>query len=292
MSTKQRMSTPEGDLSVTALYTAQTWSWGELSYAHLFATPASKRVFDATNAVLAAAGLFKRGAAPLRNSLLHRHVMIDHLLRTSECRRVIELAAGLSRRGAAFTGDPRMHYTEVDLPRMIRNKRELLERTPEGREVLGRSGLHLLEANVETVELPALAAAGEPVFVIAEGLVMYLAADARQRLFAKIRRLAEHAGDLRFVFDLVPAADEPEPGRVGRVLEAAMKRFTGGRGFERDARTRADVLAELRAAGFDDAEAISSREVAAAWQLPDPGQRTTMVVFTCRARGASRATPR
>jgi O-methyltransferase involved in polyketide biosynthesis len=275
------MTTKQGDLSVTALYTSQTWQWGGLSCAQLFATPESKRVFDATNAVLDAMRLFKPNVAPLRQSLLHRHLMIDHLLRASGCRRVIELAAGLSRRGAAFTTDPDMHYTELDLPPMIRRKRELLERTPEGREVLGRPGLRLVEGDVGAVELDAFAAPGEPVFVIAEGLLMYLAADARQALFAKVWRLAA-SRELTFVFDLVPTSEEPAPGRMGRVLEKLMKQFTGGRGFERDVRTRDQMVAELRAAGFDEVEVMTSREVAEAWALPRPDQPTTMVVFTCR----------
>src|SRR5262249_32888522 len=42
----------KGDLSVTALYTSGVWTWGGLSYAHLYATTDAKRVFDATNAAL------------------------------------------------------------------------------------------------------------------------------------------------------------------------------------------------------------------------------------------------
>jgi hypothetical protein len=107
---------PKGDLSVTALYTSQVWTWGGLSHAHLFASPAAKSVFDATNTALGAARMFDRKLAPLRHSLLHRHTMIDHLLRESGDRHVIELAAGLSRRGAAATIDPKVQYTELDLP--------------------------------------------------------------------------------------------------------------------------------------------------------------------------------
>jgi hypothetical protein len=73
------------------------------------------------------------------------------------------------------------------------------------------------------------------------------------------------------IFDLVPGA--------GRALGAAMKRFTGGRGFERDQRTRADVLAALRAAGFAQAEAFDTRAVARARDLPYPDAATRMVVF-------------
>ncbi|MDB4958982.1 MAG: hypothetical protein JWO36_6551 [Myxococcales bacterium] len=277
----------EGDLSVTALYTSQVWSWGGLACAELFATTEAKRVYDVTNAALAAASMFKRGGSPLRYALLHRHTMIDHLLRASGVRRVVELAAGLSRRGAAVSADAGVDYTEIDLPRVIARKRELLERTTEGRAVLARPGLHLIDGDLETVALEPFVAAGEPVFVIAEGLLMYLAAEARRSLFAKVRALAERAGELRFVFDLVPQSEEPAPGAVGRALEAAMKRFTGGRTFERDARTREAVLGELRGAGFSDCEAIGAGSVARAWQLPHPDQQTNTVVFTSRAGSRS-----
>lgn len=269
-----------GDLSVTALYTSQVWTWGGLSHAHLFASSDAKHAFDATNAALAAARMFNRKLAPLRHSLLHRHAMIDHLLRGSGYRHVIELAAGLSRRGAAATCDAHVQYTELDLSHVIERKRELLRRTEEGRAVLARPGLRLVEGDVETVPLEPFVRRDEPVFIIAEGLMMYLAADARRRLFAKVRNLAATTGELRFIFDLVPTNEEPERDIAGRVLATAMKPFTGGRSFERDAGTRDDIVTALREAGFDDIKAISAAEVARAWNLPDPDRRTQVVLFS------------
>jgi len=254
-----------GDLSVTALYTSQVWVWGGLPGADLFATPDAKRVFDVTNAVLGVARLARPDLSPLRYALLHRHAMIDHLLATVGERSgsVLELAAGLSRRGAANCEARR--YTEVDLPAVVAKKRELLERTPEGRAV--RAKLTLLAGDVTAIDLPAADVA------IAEGLLMYLDGDARRRLFARIP--APH-----FIFDLVPQAEEPKPGRGGKVLEAAMKRFTGGRSFERDAHTREQITDELHAAGFTDVRAYASNDVATEWHLPHPERATTMVVFS------------
>ncbi len=277
------MTAKPGDLSVTALYTSQVWVWGGLSHAHLFASPDAKRVFDATNAVLAAARMFNHKLPPLRHSLLHRHAMIDHLLHESNYRHVIELAAGFSRRGAAATSDARVTYTELDLPAVMERKRELLHRTDEGRSVLARPGLRLVEGDVETVALEPFVRGGEPVFVIAEGLMMYLTADARHRLFTKVRQLAAITGKLRFVFDLTPTSEEPPPGIGGRLLEAAMKRSTGGRTFERDAGTRNDIMTGLRGAGFDDIEAVSPSDIARAWNLPEPDRRTYVALFVSQA---------
>ncbi|MEO6776432.1 MAG: class I SAM-dependent methyltransferase [Kofleriaceae bacterium] len=260
-----------GDLSVTALYTSQVWVWGGLRRAELFATAEAKRVFDVTNAVLGLARLVRPDLSPLRFALLHRHAMIDHLLEHlvgQDAGSVLELAAGLSRRGAASC-DARA-YTEIDLPPMIAKKRELLERTAAGREVLAK--LTLIAGDVTTTELPAAE------LVIAEGLLMYLDGEARRRLFGRIT--APH-----LIFDLVPQAEEPRTGRVGKLLEAAMKRFTGGRSFERDAHTREQIREELHAAGFAEVTIYRASEVARAWQLPHSDRDTTMVVFS-----ASRAT--
>ncbi len=159
-----------GDLSVTALYTSQVWAWGGLAGAELFATVDGKRVFDVTNAALGAASVLKSDAVPLRYALLHRHAMIDHLLRGAPAPEVLELAAGLSRRGAAFSADPARHYTEVDLPPVIARKRELLARTAAGQAVLARPNLALVGADVETAALATWRTPGTPLFVIAEGL--------------------------------------------------------------------------------------------------------------------------
>jgi O-methyltransferase involved in polyketide biosynthesis len=273
-----------GDLLVTALYTSQVWAWGGLSHAHLFASSDARRVFDATNAALGAARMFNRKLAPLRHSLLHRHAMIDHLLGASGYRHVIELAAGFSRRGTAATSDAHLQYTELDLPHVVERKRELLRRTDEGQAVLARPGLRLVEGDVETASLEPFVRRREPVFVIAEGLMMYLAADARRGLFAKVRQLAATTGEVRFVFDLTPTDEEAAPpGIVERVLETAIKRSTGGRTFERDARTRKDIVTALREAGFDDIEALASSDIARAWNLPGPDRRTQVVLFVARA---------
>jgi O-methyltransferase involved in polyketide biosynthesis len=244
-------------------------------------------VFDATNLALAAARVFDRRHPPLRDALLQRHAMIDHLVAASGITQIIELAAGLSRRGAAVTCDPRIRYVEIDLPHVVDKKRALLERSDEGRAVLARTGFRMVGADVADLDLGKLVTPGEPVFVIAEGLAMYLVADARRRLFANIHALAAAAGTLQFVFDLTPTDEQPAPGVVGRALEAAMKTFTGGRSFERDAPSRGAIVDELRAAGFADVEPIAARDVARAWRLPSPEVMTPTLVFSASGSRAS-----
>lgn len=273
-----------GDLSITAQYTSATWAWAGFPDAELLVTRDARRVFDVTNAALAIARVVARDQPSLRHSLVQRHAMIDHLLAERGAHHVIELAAGLSRRGATASRDPEVSYVEVDLPDVIERKRALLGRTPAGQAVLARANLVLVASDVATIALAALAPVRAPVFVIAEGLVMYLAGDARRALFGKVAALAAAIDDtVDFVFDLVPSDELPPPGRIGTALERTMKRFTGGRSFERDAHSRDQIASELRAAGFATVSAHDPASVAAAWQLPHAREHTQMVVFHARA---------
>ena len=270
------------DLSVTALYTSATWSWGELPNASLLDHPHARGVFQIVNAVLALTAPLFGKLAPLRVGLLHRHAMIDALVRAAGTKRVLELAAGLSRRGVTFSVDPAVEYIEIDAAHVIATKKTLLERTASGQSVLGRPNLRFLAADVTTSSIEEMAPPdGAPLLVVAEGLLMYLDAGKQRALFRDVATRLGDAGGT-FVFDLVPPCEQPAPGLVGRVLDWLMKRFTGGQSFIRDGRTRDDVAADLRAAGFEDVAMIEPPDVAIDWALPYPRARTQQLVFVAR----------
>jgi O-methyltransferase involved in polyketide biosynthesis len=255
-----------------------------LQDAELFALPEARIVFGATNLAL---GLLRPGFLghpSLRHSLLQRHAMIDHLLRRSGAEQVLELAAGLSRRGATFSADARLLYTEVDLPAVIAKKRALLERSAAGRALAERPNYRQVGGDVQALDLGSLLVPGRPAFVIAEGLCMYLGASAQRMLFSRVAQALRANAGGSFVFDLVPAAEQRPPGWTGRLLERLMKRATEGRGFERDARTRDDLASDVRAAGFDEVEIADAAELAEAWHLPHPRARTQMVLFVGRVK--------
>jgi O-methyltransferase involved in polyketide biosynthesis len=266
------------DLSVTALCTSAVWARAKLPCAELCATEDATRVLAVTNAALALARKPRLDIA-----LLQRHAMLDHVARDVQPAHIVELAAGLSPRGAAMTRDAGIGYVEVDLPPMIAKKRELFARSNEGRAALAR--LTLVAADVAEVDVTALVAPPRTL-VIVEGLCMYLTRDARASLFARIARAANACDELHLAFDLTPEVEEPAPGVAGKLLAAIMARATGGARFVRDARTRADMLDELRAAGFSEARAIGAREVARTWQLPHPDHETPTVTFVASARGS------
>jgi len=268
-----------GDLSVTALYTSATWSWGALPNAHLLDHKDARRVFRVVNAVLGVTRPFIGLKSPLPITLLHRHTLIDALLGASGARRVLELAAGLSRRGVTFSAEPDIDYVEVDRESVLATKRDLLSRTEAGRAALARPNFRLVAADVERTPLETLSPVdGAPLFVIAVGLVVYLEAEAQRSLARAVAtRLTDGGGT--FVFDFVPPSELPAPGRVSRGLEWAMKRATGGRSFVKDERTRDEVARDLAFAGFDRVEILEPRDVARLWGLPHPDVATQQVVF-------------
>ena len=240
---------------MTAMYTSAAWASGKLPNADLLVTPEAERVFRMVNGALGLARPFTK-APSLETSLLERHRVLDELLAKSGISNVIELAAGLSQRGITCSENPRMRYFEIDLPGMIAEKRKILASTERGRAVLERENLVMIEGDVTAIDLAEIARPSEPVFVIAEGLFMYMDESAQNKLFRAIAtRLADCGG--RFAFDLLPQCEQPKPGIVGRGLGKAMKFFTRGGEFVHDERTRADIARDLESAGFAPVELVS-----------------------------------
>ena len=111
-----------GDLSVTALYTAQTWAWAQFKGAETFTSDQTRVVFKVTNGALALMRLFRWGLPRLPEGLAQRHLLIDQLAEEREPDVILELAAGLSSRALRLSeslSSSLKRYLEVDLPHVI-----------------------------------------------------------------------------------------------------------------------------------------------------------------------------
>jgi len=281
------VSQPGGGLGVTAIYTSQVARWGGLAHASLYDGGPGRVVFWLTSLFVGLGRLVQPGVPSLAVSILHRQVLFDRILERLGAQAVMELAAGLSRRGVLLSDDPRVQVVELDVPEVVKLKEELLARSPQGRAVLERGnlrrvGLDLGDPRLDDAALAAQAPPGSPLVVTAEGLCMYLSASAQRALWSRVQALLAARGGGSFVFDLVPAVEQAPPGRVGRLLGRLMAAFTGGQGFVRDERGRADIVEELRGLGFSSVEAIEPRLVAEEWALPRPRERSQQVVFLAR----------
>jgi O-methyltransferase involved in polyketide biosynthesis len=147
--------------------------------------------------------------------------------------------------------------------------------------VAARPNFRLHPASIEDAVFEDLVEDG-PVFVIAEGLLLYLDAAAQSALWARLATLLATRPGSALAFDLVPWAEQPKPGRVGRALERWFKRFTKGQSFAFDERTRDDLVAQLRAAGFSQVEILEPQAAPARWRLPFLDRKTQTVVWWVR----------
>jgi O-methyltransferase involved in polyketide biosynthesis len=271
------MSLGKDNIPPSALYTAATWLWGNLPGADLVTPPNARPVFRVVNAYLSLYRVLNPGWHSLRHTLLHRHAGIEHLLRGSDCSQVIEIAAGFSPRGSAISADPAIRYFEVDLPPVIAAKRALLRTTPQGQMVLRRKNLALLEGDVTAMEWNRFAAC--PSFVITEGLMMYFDRAAQMKIWRDIAEFVRiNRGE--YVFDYLPAPDEPRRSFAGRLL--SRMRGAQGRAFACDGRNRQEIADDLGAAGFKRIAIHPSADFARAWNLPHAKAHTRVILYRCR----------
>jgi O-methyltransferase involved in polyketide biosynthesis len=274
-------------LGFTALYTSQAWIRGGLPEAELFDVPDARPFFRVVTGFYEVARRLRPGMKPILTALLHRHRMIDHLLEQEAAPQVLELAAGLSPRGAWYSRDESLRYTEVDLPPVIEAKRRILSRSARGRAVAERSNLRFVAGDVTRLALEPLLDPGQPAFVTAEGLHMYLPVDVQQRLWERVAAaLGREAGGV-FVFDHFQDSPSERPGRLSRAVLALVRRWQRRIGFVDDRRSHADVARDLERAGFDEVEQWSARELARAWDLPHPHVETDVVILLARKRAAN-----
>lgn len=277
----QIKNSQQGDLTVTALYTSMTWSWGGFRGAELLVTRDAKAVFAVTNFFLGMLKVVRWHLPSLRHSLVQRHALIDQSVRDAGAPQVLEFAGGLSRRGVEMSADPRIDYTELDLPAMAEKKRQLLQRTKEGMGVLARPNYRLRAGDVAKTAWEDWPDADQPVSIIAEGLLMYLSADQQQQLWKRCAQVVQRHPQSSFTFDLVPFCEQPRPGILGRSLEFLLKRFTEGQSLIFDQRTRTDIADELRATGFKRVEILEPKTAPSDWNIPFLRRRTQVLVFRC-----------
>ena len=270
----------EEGLGVTALYTAQTWAWADFQYAELFSTDQSRGVFNVTNGALGIMRLFRWGLPKLPEGLAQRHALIDHYVVNSKPDVVVELASGLSTRSLRIMQDTSLdlrRYVEVDLPHVISYKEQHYQSDhltlPQGITTVSADVTQLSQSDWSTW----LKDTHSPL-VIAEGIIMYLKPIEVEKLISQIALQLRPTGG-QLIFDWVPTVEQPKPGLVGRILGALMRVFTRGQDFQRDERTRDDMLDLLKKLDAESCQAIDTTQIAEAQGLPYPRVRTQQLIF-------------
>lgn len=262
-------------IAPTAHYTAWVWRRLRLPYAERFTTVEGAALFWSFRL----AGEWVVAVLPRVTSmtqyLAQRHFAIEHALEQLRPDRIVEIGAGLSRRGVTWALDRGVPFVEVDLPHMTAEKRAHIERnfSPAERARLDTT-LHLLSNDVLSPAFgeflrDELEGSARPV-VIAEGLLGYFDEAERLRIATAVRGGLPRGG--AFVCDLRSKEGTAVTSAFAKVLGGAIKLITRGRGLRTDFADHAAIRAMFADAGFASSEPIDLRIVPRAPKVPSPAR--------------------
>lgn len=275
------MPTNADNIPQSALYTAATWKWAKIPCAEMTTPKGAEIIFAIVNAYMRLYRLINPRKYSLHHSLLHRHVIINHLLENAHCPQVIEIAAGFSPRGAHISSDPGVQYFEVDLEDVVALKHNQLNSTEGGRAVLGRENFHQVACDIQDLDFTERFSTVRT-FVITEGLMMYFSRDEQMAIWEKIADFIRANGG-EYTFDYIPLDIEPARSPVGRFLHNIKARFGGDDlGFCYDDRGVPDIKEDLLKAGFSDVEILETSSLARTLNIPGSEVRTHVAIYRCR----------
>jgi O-methyltransferase involved in polyketide biosynthesis len=239
-----------GKIAPTAHYTAYAWHVLGLPHAELFATELGRRLFRAYR-VLELPGVLRGRASTLLRTLRNRHLLIDGELERYAPDVVVELGAGLSRRGLTFAVDRGTRYVEIDLPEMVAYKARLIdERGSSALKAALGERFRAIAADVmadDFAQLLAreLACAARPV-VIAEGVVGYFERPLQRKLLRAVHGALAGRGLMLADLRIKRSAHDP----ATRMLRLGILVATRGRGAAASFRSEDEVEALFRDGGF------------------------------------------
>lgn len=266
-------STADRDRKIgpTAHYTAYVWHRLGMPYADLFATPTGARLFWAlrisgewlTQPLSRLNPMAQLPAMP--DYLELRHRTIEHALTQLEPDRIVELGAGLSRRGVTWAADHGVPYLEVDLPHMIEAKQQRLAEAPAELRarfagILKLQAQDILASDFEGWLCERLRGSERPV-IIAEGVLGYFQLPERLRLTTSIAHALRRHGGGAFLCDLRANEGNAAVRRSAEALRMGIRLVTRGRGAAGDFESLAQVASFFEAAGFNGARAFHVDEV-------------------------------
>lgn len=248
------MSAKSEQVSPTAYATGYFWYRHGLSHPAL-ATPQGRRLDRGFGLLIAAAKALS--GISLEALMLARHRGIDALLSEAiedgRVGQVIEIAAGLSPRGWAFSKryGKQLTYLETDLPQMAATKRRLLD----GAGLLGNQH-QVLDLDALKPQGPdslaAIAATLNPdkgTAIITEGLMNYLSPTQARFVWNNIATTLKQFPHGLYLADAYLMNEQRSAGMAA--FGAALQVFVRGR-MHVHYRSEPEAIATLRAAGFAD----------------------------------------
>ena len=260
------MSERDSKIGPTAHYTAYVWHRLGMPHAEHFATAKGRGLFWSFRL----AGEWIALALPTHPSMEQylemRHRALEKVLIDEQPDCVVELGAGMSRRGLTWAADHGVRYVEVDLPHMVDAKRDTIQtRVPAN--VRSRAGELLSHVSMDVLsdglidELGSVLSGAKSPVVLAEGLLGYFPMDERAQIVARIRQALTRTGGGKFACDLRAAEGGAAVATGAKALRVAVWVATRGRGLRKDFESHTQVREFFRAAGFTSAETVDISEV-------------------------------
>jgi len=127
----------------------------------------------------------------------NRYKTIDLALDAIQPKQVLELSSGFSCRGLAMALQQPVTYIDTDLPELIGNKKQLVEKLISDQSLQLQGALHIEPLNVldelRFLDVTKLFSAG-PLTIVNEGLLVYLDTEEKKRLCSIIRSVLEERG--------------------------------------------------------------------------------------------------
>jgi O-methyltransferase involved in polyketide biosynthesis len=249
----------------TAHVTAYAWYQLGLPYGNLFATREGATMYWVFRGATEA-GIRWFKFPSLLEFLEFRHRMMEAQLELLDPDRIVELGAGLSRRGITWALDRGVRYTEIDLPHMTAAKRAMIERGPAHALRALRDGeLELRSTDILApgfaAELAELLAGAKRPVVISEGMIDYFELRDREMLLESIAKGLRSTGG-HYLTDIHRADRERNYGPGPAVLRTAIKLATKGQGPAEPFRNLEQVERTFAMAGFDENRELRPKELA------------------------------
>lgn len=255
--------TDSSKIAPTAHYTAYAWHRLGLPHAELFTTSLGARLHRLFGVIELPERLGGRRSRLLR-TLDNRHALIEQALEELRPDVIVEIGAGLSRRGVTWSVEHGVRYVEIDLPEMLAYKQHLID-TRAGateREAIARNlrmwPYDIMADGFAERLAEQLRDAHRPA-VVAEGVIGYFERPLQLELLRGIH--GAFAGRGEIIADL--RIHDPRNRHATRLLRTAIFVATRGRGAAEGFESTEDVRQLFRAAGFDDVEQLAQRDAGA-----------------------------
>ncbi len=251
----------------TALVTAYAWHKLAMPYGQLFTTREGAAMFWAFHGSVGWTSRFFP-VPSLLEYLEFRHRMMEAQLERMSPDRVIELGAGLSRRGITWALEREVPYVEIDLPHMTAAKRAMLAKAPGRVQGALHAGLlQLVSTDILAPgfadELARLLEGAKRPLIVSEGMLSYFShPDCEKLLRNLVAGLRASGSGGHYLTDLERADRERKFGLAGTVFRQAIKLATKGQGPNKPFRDLEHVDRFFAQAGFDAGEELRPKALA------------------------------